>query len=323
MRRPQNMSLDEYLEWVMNHELEYEPKDLEKDCWIPRSGIARVKGNRALAYWQGKNLTMYQLTYMAWHGISKNPFSQKVHASHTCNNPECVNPLHIVPEDAATNEKRKLELPGAEIYRQSQREKQKALHAAGKILPAGLTHREKAEWFLKNKTWLDTESELVNGSHCMRWTGGADEKGYGRTNITVSPGRKKKVEIHRYIHCMMKNFPYGEDPNDEWNAKGKGFKVADHICNQPNCVNPDHIQLISRSENNLRAGVYSKATKIDEATARAIIEEFLTISEWPLGSKRAFCDRWATKLGLSRDVANNIVFRKRNWKPLLIEYGLL
>lgn len=316
MRRPQNMSLDEYLEWVINHELEYEAKDLETDCWTPRSGIGRVKGNRALVYWQSKTLPMYQLTYMAWHNLEENPFSQKLHASHTCNNPECVNPLHIVPEDASTNEKRKLELPGAKMYKQMQRERQLELRKDKKIMPTGLSNREKAEWFLKNKTWTDEKG-------CMRWTGQQDEKGYGRHNITVSPGRKKKVEIHRYIHCMMNELPYGEDPNDEWNAKGKGFKVADHICNEPSCVNPDHIQLISRSENTLRAGVYSKATKIDEATARAIIEEFLTISEWPFGSKKAFCDRWATKLGLSRDVANNIVFRKRNWKALLIEYGLL
>lgn len=316
MRRPQNMSLDKYLEWAINYELEYEPKDLETDCWIPRSTMSRVKGNRALVYWQGKMLFMYQLTYMAWHDIEKNPFSQKLHASHTCNNSECVNPLHIVPEDPSTNEKRKLELLGVKMYRDIQREKQLELHRDKKIMPKGLSHRERAEWFLKNKTWTDEKG-------CMRWTGPQDEKGYGRHNITISLGKRKKVEMHRYIHCMMNDLPYGEDPNDEWNAKGKGYKIADHICNQPNCINPDHIQLISRSENSLRARVYSKATKIDEATARAIIEEFLTISEWPHGRKAEFCQKWADNLGLSKDVANNIVFRKRNWKPLLIEYGLL
>lgn len=320
MKRPQNMSLDRYLEWVINNELEDEPRDLEKDCWIPRSTMGSVRDGRPLAWWQGKSLLMYQLTYMAWHGV-ENPFSQKLHASHTCNENKCVNPLHIVPEDPPTNEKRKLELPGVQVYRQMQREKQLKLRREKKIMPANLGHREKAQWLLDNRTWTDTESPLKNGSHCMRWTGGQDEKGYGRLNVTISPGRKKKVELHRYIHCMMNDLPYGEDPNDEWNAKGKGFKVADHTCKQPNCVNPDHIELISRSKNALRAD--SKATKIDEATAREIIEEFLTISEWPYGSKAAFCQKWADKLGLSKDVANNIVFRKRNWKPLLREYGLL
>ena len=277
MKRPQRMSLDCYIEWVMNHELEYEPKDWETECWTPRKSVGKV-GGRALAYWEGKQLFMYQVTYMAWNNIEKNPFSQKLHASHTCENKECVNPLHIVPEDPSTNEKRKLDRAGMSIYKKAQAEHQINLRKENKpIMPVGLTHKEKAQWLLDNKTWADK-----NG--CMRWTGHQDEKGYGRHNISIAPGKKKKVEIHRYIHCAINDLPYGEDPNNEWNAKGKGFKVADHICNEPNCVNPEHIQLISRSENAMRAT--SKARKITETTARAIIEEFLTISEWPLGSKK-------------------------------------
>lgn len=313
-RRPQRMNLDAYIEWAMNNELEYEPKDFEKDCWIPRKSIGRVKG-RAVAYWEGKNLAMYQLTYMAWNGIEKNPFSQKLHASHTCDNEECVNPLHIVPEDPSTNEKRKLERASADVYKKSQSEYQINLRKENKaIMPTGLTHKEKAQWFLDNKTWTDE-----NG--CMRWTGQQDEKGYGRHNITIAKGKRKKIEVHRYIYCMINGLTYGEDPNDEWNAKGKGFKVADHICNEPNCVNPEHIQLISRSENALRAN--TKARKITEETARAIIEDYLSMDDWPSGSKAAFAKKWAETLGLSTDVATNIVFRRRNWKPLLIEYGLL
>lgn len=321
MRRPQNMSLCDYIEWVINNELENEPEDLEKNCWIPRKSKGRIKGGRVIAYWRGETLPMYQLTYMAWHGIEENPFSQKLHASHTCNNPECINPLHISPEDASTNENRKLDLAGAKMYKQMQREKQLELHKSGKIMPRGLTHKEKAQWILDNKTWLDTESELVNGSHCMRYMGGIDSKGYGWTSITVAPAKRKKVSTHRYVYCMLNDLPYGEDVNDPWNAKGVGFSVADHICNQPNCINPDHIQLISRSENILRSK--TKARKITEEDARAIIEEFLSISEWPLGSKTAFAQKWAEKLGVSKNIAENIVFRKIRWKSLLIEYGLL
>ena len=261
-------------------------------------------------------LPMYQLTYMAWNNIEQNPFSQKLHASHTCDNGECINPLHIVPEDPSTNERRKLERKSVDLYKKKQSEHQKKLNEdkAKSIMPTGLSHKEKAQWLLDNKTWTDE-----NG--CMRWTGAQCEKGYGRHNVTIAVGEKKRVEIHRYIYCMMKDLPYGEDPDNPWNAKGKGFKVADHICNQPNCVNPKHIQLISRSENALRAN--SKARKITEETAREIIEDFLSIKEWPLGSKAAFSRKWAENTGLSVDVATNIVFRKRNWKPLLVEYGLL
>jgi hypothetical protein len=322
MRRPQNMSLCDYIEWVINNELKDEPEDLEKDCWVPSKSKGRIKGDRVIANWEGRQMPMYQLTYMAWNEIEENPFSQELHASHSCNNPECVNPLHIVPEDASANEKRKLELPGAEMHKQMLRKKQLELREQGKICPTGLTHKERAQWYLDNKTWLDTESELVNGSHCMRYTGGLDTTGYARTDITVVSGKpRKKVQVHRYVYCMLNDLPYGEDPNDPWNAKGVGFSVADHICNQPSCINPDHIQLISRSENSLRSN--TKARKITEEDARAIIEEFLSISEWPLGSKAAFGRKWGEKLGVSMDVPNGIVFGKRSWKPLLIEYGLL
>jgi hypothetical protein len=321
MRRPQNMSLCDYIEWVITNQLEYEPKDLEKDCWIPSKSKGRLKGDRVIETWENRKILMYQLTYMAWHGIEENPFSQKLHASHSCNNPECVNPLHIVPEDASVNEKRKFELPGAEMHKQILREKQLELRKQGKICPTGLTHKEKAQWYLDNKTWLDTESELVNGSHCMKYTGGNDAGGYARTDIVVSPGKRKKVQVHRYIYCMLNDLPYGEDPNDPWNAKGKGFKVADHICDQPNCVNPDHIQLISRSENSLRSD--NKSRKLTEEDVRAVIEEFLSISEWPLGSKAAFARKWGKKLGVTMDNIKSIVFLKRQWKSLLIEYGLL
>ena len=182
-------------------------------------------------------------------------------------------------------------------------------------MPTGLTHKEKAQWILDNCTWTDE-----NG--CMRYTGGTDERGYGRRNIGGCNGKNKKLEMHRYIHCMLNDIPYGEDQNNEWNAKGKGFKVAHHTSEQTNSVNPDHIELISRSENSQNT-TNNKARKITEKDAREIIEEFLTIKVWPYGSKAAFNKKWAEKLGVSKDVSQNIVFRKIRWKPLLSEYGLL
>jgi hypothetical protein len=237
------MEIEEYNTWVLNNLLEFEPEDLEKDCWIPKKSIGRVRKVRAIAHWNGRSYLMYHLTYMSWHGLQESPFSQGLHASHTCENAECVNPLHIVPETASANENAKKNREGWDTFRKLQRERRQNRKVE---MPRNLTHREKAEWFLENKTWTDE-----NG--CMRWTGQTDEKGYGRHNITISVGKVKKVEIHRYIYCMMNDLPYGEDPANAWNAKGKGFKVADHICNQPNCVNPEHIQLISRRENSLRA----------------------------------------------------------------------
>ena len=68
---------------------------------------------------------------------------------------------------------------------------------------------------------------------------------------------------------------------------------------------------------------YSKARKITEENAREIIEAYLEVEEWPLGSKRAFARHYAEKFGVSEDVTQNLVFRKIRWKPLLQEYGLI
>ena len=314
-RRPQNMSLDDYLEWVMNNELEFEPTDWEKDCWQPRKNLLRNR-KRCNAWWKGEQYKMYHLTYMSWHGLENNPFSQELHASHSCSNAACINPLHIFPKSASENEKDKMKEPGWDIYKQQQSEHMTKVWAEGKRMPPGLSHKEKAQWLLDNRTWTDE-----NG--CMIWMGGTDQAGYGRTNITLYPGKIKKVQVHRYIHCMLNDIPYGEDPNDEWNARGgKEFKVAHHKCEQPKCVNPEHIELVSKSENSLKVTNHG-SRKITEKDVREIIEEFLTILEWPRGSKTAFCRKWGEKLGVSQDVPKKIVFSKLSWKPLLYEYGLL
>ena len=326
MKRPQNMQLKDYLDWVIDHELEEKPKDLIKDCWKVRKGGAVVRGDRSLRYWnfdftkstQGSMVPMYQLTYMSLHGFEENPFSQQLHAAHDCGNPWCVNPYHITPKTPQENEKDKEKEPGWEAYKKQQRATQLKLRAENKIMRPGLSMKEKAQWILDELTY-------TNENGCMIYTGGGvDEKGYARKNITIAPGKKKKLELHRFVHTAMNGLPYGgDDPNDPWNAKGKGFRVAHHTCNNPSCINPDHIELVSRSANSLASMAYSKARKITEENAREIIEDFLNVKEWPLGSKVAFCRKYAEKFGVSKDVANNIVFRKRNWKPLLQEYGLI
>ena len=155
-------------------------------------------------------------------------------------------------------------------------------------------------------------------------SGGKDEKGYGRRNITIATGKRKKVEVHRFVHTAINDLPYGgDDPDDPWNAKGKGFRVAHHTCDEPSCINPDHIELVSRSANAIAAMAYSKARKITEENAREIIEAYLEVEEWPLGSKTTFARHYAEKFGVSLDVTRNLVFRKIRWKPLLQEYGLI
>lgn len=66
---------------------------------------------------------------------------------------------------------------------------------------------------------------------CLIWTGGKDQKGYGR--ITV---RKKPVRAHRYAWERAN----GPIP--------KGAQI-DHVCYNPSCVKVSHLRMVTPQQN--------------------------------------------------------------------------
>lgn len=76
---------------------------------------------------------------------------------------------------------------------------------------------------------------------CWLWTGSLGDNGYGR----FSDG-ERLVVAHRWSYEMAKGpVPEGLD--------------LDHLCRVRNCVNPDHLEPVTRSENNLR-GIAARGT---------------------------------------------------------------
>ena len=320
--RPNNLKIEDYNDWVKENELEYQPENWVADCWRPTGMDLPSFSGRARRYWVKINVPMYQLTYMSLHKLQENPFSAKLHAAHDCNNKWCVNPYHITPKTPEQNENDKKQLKGWETYRKQQSATQLKLRAENRVMPNGLPAKEKAQWILDNDTYTDE-----NG--CMIYTRQKDEQGYGKRNITDDSmplngegKRRKKLQMHRFVHTVMNNLPYGTEENP-WNARGKDALVAHHTCDEPSCINPDHIELVPQSVNVLAAMAYSKSAKITEENAREIIEAYLEVEEWPLGSKKAFARHYAEKFGVGEDVTLNLVSRKRTWKFLLQEYGLI
>ena len=73
-------------------------------------------------------------------------------------------------------------------------------------------------------------------SGCIDWTASVNNKGYA--TFTVAPGRT--VVAHRYAYEVhVGPIPAG--------------MVLDHLCRNRACVNPDHMEPVTQSENLLRA----------------------------------------------------------------------
>lgn len=76
----------------------------------------------------------------------------------------------------------------------------------------------------------------VDEAGCWLWTGWMDRDGYGRT--WTSDGTKPRT--HRVSYEQL----VGPIPD--------GFQI-DHLCRVRACCNPEHLEAVTREENNMRA----------------------------------------------------------------------
>src|SRR5690554_3794044 len=96
--------------------------------------------------------------------------------------------------------------------------------------------REKRLKKFLNKIHVDEETG------CMEWTGYVMDNGYGQVGF-----RGRLWVAHRAFWVFMGN----PDP---------GKNDLDHLCRNRKCVNPDHLEIVTRSEN-LRRGFIARGCK--------------------------------------------------------------
>lgn len=81
----------------------------------------------------------------------------------------------------------------------------------------------------------DTRGWMEDGSGCWLWTGAMYKNGYGYVYVL---GRNR-TGAHRAVYEKL----VGPIP--------RGL-VLDHLCRNPRCVNPGHLEVVTRRVNNLR-----------------------------------------------------------------------
>ena len=87
---------------------------------------------------------------------------------------------------------------------------------------------------------IETKIMPEPNSGCWLWAASLDGKGYGQVSINGRPRRAHRV-VYEYERGPI---PAGLD--------------LDHKCRNPICVNPDHLEPVTRGEN-LRRGIGNRA----------------------------------------------------------------
>lgn len=85
-------------------------------------------------------------------------------------------------------------------------------------------------------------------SFCWEWQGSKSKRGYGKiTTGSRSDGSRANREAHRVSYeAFIGEVPVG--------------LVIDHLCRNPSCVNPSHLEAVTTQEN-IRRGTVGKNQK--------------------------------------------------------------
>lgn len=79
---------------------------------------------------------------------------------------------------------------------------------------------------------MASKIQLSPSTGCWLWTSATNYAGYAHYTLAA----KKVVRVHRYLYQQAKG------------AVPRGL-VLDHLCRKRNCVNPDHLEAVTQSEN--------------------------------------------------------------------------
>lgn len=135
---------------------------------------------------------------------------------------------------------------------------------------------------LLNKTFIENIDYKIEDkgykTPCWIWLRKIGKKGYG--TIRYKNGHWKTTQIHRYLHCQKYNIDI-ESPLH-----------GDHLCRIRECMNPDHVEMVSIKVNVLRgeSPFAKKAKQTHCPNCGGEYQEKRDQGRW-----RRFCNSCATK----------------------------
>ena len=103
---------------------------------------------------------------------------------------------------------------------------------------SGKTQAERVFFWLKETNeWVKEDEE----TGCLLWQGALHHNGYGETTIVDRDGINKTKRLYLRVHRVVYDVMKGGIPEDA---------VIHHTCGVRHCINPDHLDAITQSENN-------------------------------------------------------------------------
>jgi hypothetical protein len=93
-----------------------------------------------------------------------------------------------------------------------------------------------------------------NGQGCWLWSRRLDRWGYGRLNLYL-PSKKSNVSLvpHIAMAILVDDATLSaEGLYARYKARVASGLEEDHLCENESCINPDHLEQVTPSENCLR-----------------------------------------------------------------------
>lgn len=134
---------------------------------------------------------------------------------------------------------------------------------------------------------------------CWEWQCALDKNGYGVLKIGVIEGKHKRIKAHRFSYKIHIGDP--------------GNMLVCHRCDNPCCVNPNHLFLGTHKDNNQDAANKGR-TLIGEKNHKCILTEKQVEQIKNRCKNERVCDI-AKEFGVSSSTIQDIK-QNRSWKHL-------